>query len=79
VLHLFLPAVTLGLGLAAILTRMVRTAMLEELNQDYIRTARAKGLTGKCSCLPARAAQRFDPGPHGPSACSLAACLREPS
>jgi ABC-type dipeptide/oligopeptide/nickel transport system permease component len=30
--------------LAAILTRMVRTAMLEELNQDYIRTARAKGL-----------------------------------
>lgn len=44
-LHLILPAVTLGLGLAAILTRMVRTAMLEELNQDYIRTARAKGLT----------------------------------
>jgi ABC-type dipeptide/oligopeptide/nickel transport system permease component len=44
-LHLILPAVTLGLGLAAILTRMVRTAMLEELNQDYIRTARAKGLS----------------------------------
>jgi ABC-type dipeptide/oligopeptide/nickel transport system permease component len=44
-LHLVLPAVTLGLSLAAILTRMVRTAMLEELNQDYIRTARAKGLT----------------------------------
>jgi peptide/nickel transport system permease protein len=43
-LHLILPAITLGLGLAAILTRMVRTAMLEELNQDYIRTARAKGL-----------------------------------
>jgi peptide/nickel transport system permease protein len=43
--HLILPAITLGLGLAAILTRMVRTAMLEELNQDYIRTARAKGLT----------------------------------
>src|SRR5277367_3798502 len=44
-LHLILPAITLGLGLAAILTRMVRTAMLEELHQDYIRTARAKGLT----------------------------------
>ena len=44
-LHLILPAVTLGSGLAAILTRMVRTAMLEELGQDYIRTARAKGLT----------------------------------
>jgi peptide/nickel transport system permease protein len=41
---LILPAVTLGAALAAILTRMVRTAMLEELNQDYIRTARAKGL-----------------------------------
>jgi len=43
--HLVLPAITLGSGLAAILTRMVRTAMLEELSQDYIRTARAKGLT----------------------------------
>ena len=42
--HLVLPAVTLGSGLAAILTRMVRTSMLEELGQDYIRTARAKGL-----------------------------------
>jgi ABC-type dipeptide/oligopeptide/nickel transport system permease component len=42
--HLVLPAVTMGSALAAILTRMVRTAMLEELGQDYIRTARAKGL-----------------------------------
>ena len=42
--HLLLPAITMGGSLAAILTRMVRTAMLEELNQDYIRTARAKGL-----------------------------------
>ena len=45
ILHLLLPAVTLGLSLAAILTRMVRTALLEELSQDYIRTARAKGLS----------------------------------
>jgi len=44
-LHLILPSFTLGLSLAAILTRMVRTAMLEELGQDYIRTARAKGLS----------------------------------
>jgi ABC-type dipeptide/oligopeptide/nickel transport system permease component len=44
-MHLILPAVTLGAALAAILTRMVRTAMLEELGQDYIRTARAKGLS----------------------------------
>ncbi len=43
--HLVLPAITMGGALAAILTRMVRTAMLEELGQDYIRTARAKGLT----------------------------------
>jgi ABC-type dipeptide/oligopeptide/nickel transport system permease component len=42
--HLVLPAITMGSGLAAILTRMVRTAMLEELGQDYVRTARAKGL-----------------------------------
>jgi ABC-type dipeptide/oligopeptide/nickel transport system permease component len=42
--HLILPAFTMGASLAAILTRMVRTAMLEELGQDYIRTARAKGL-----------------------------------
>jgi ABC-type dipeptide/oligopeptide/nickel transport system permease component len=42
--HLILPAITMGSALAAILTRMVRTAMLEELNQDYVRTARAKGL-----------------------------------
>jgi peptide/nickel transport system permease protein len=42
--HLVLPAVTMGGAMAAILTRMVRTAMLEELSQDYIRTARAKGL-----------------------------------
>ena len=43
--YLVLPAVAMGASLAAILTRMVRTAMLEELGQDYIRTARAKGLT----------------------------------
>src|SRR5438094_198378 len=43
--HLVLPAITMGGALAAILTRMVRTSMLEELGQDYIRTARAKGAT----------------------------------
>jgi len=44
VLNYILPAVTLGAALAAILTRMVRGAMLEELSSDYVRTARAKGL-----------------------------------
>lgn len=43
--HLVLPAITMGAAMAAILTRMVRTSMLEELGQDYIRTARAKGLS----------------------------------
>jgi ABC-type dipeptide/oligopeptide/nickel transport system permease component len=42
---IILPALTLGLGLSAILTRMTRTSLLEVLNEDYIRTARAKGLS----------------------------------
>ena len=43
--HLILPAMTLGSALAAITTRMVRASMLEEISQDYVRTARAKGLS----------------------------------
>jgi ABC-type dipeptide/oligopeptide/nickel transport system permease component len=42
--NLILPAVTLGAGLSAILTRIVRSSVLEELGEDYVRTARAKGL-----------------------------------
>jgi peptide/nickel transport system permease protein len=42
---IILPALTLGFGLSAILTRMTRTSLLEVLNEDFIRTARAKGLT----------------------------------
>ena len=42
-----LPALTLGFGLSAILTRMTRTSLLEVLNDDFIRTARAKGLDEK--------------------------------
>jgi ABC-type dipeptide/oligopeptide/nickel transport system permease component len=42
---LILPAVTLGTGLAAILARMVRSSVLEVLEEDYVRTARAKGLS----------------------------------
>jgi ABC-type dipeptide/oligopeptide/nickel transport system permease component len=44
-LNYILPAATLGAALAAILTRMVRSSMLEELSSDYVRTARAKGLS----------------------------------
>ena len=43
-LSLVLPAVTLGTALAAILSRMVRSSLLEVLGEDYIRTARAKGV-----------------------------------
>lgn len=43
--HLVLPAITLGAALAAILTRMVRTSVIEELSSDYVRTARAKGIS----------------------------------
>jgi ABC-type dipeptide/oligopeptide/nickel transport system permease component len=43
--NLILPAATLGAALAAILTRMVRGSMIEELSSDYVRTARAKGIS----------------------------------
>ena len=42
--HLFLPALTIGITDAALLARMVRSSMLEVIRQDYIRTARSKGL-----------------------------------
>jgi peptide/nickel transport system permease protein len=44
ILHIILPALTLGAGGAAIVARMTRSSMLEVIRQDYIRTARAKGL-----------------------------------
>lgn len=42
---IILPAITLGAALSAILTRMVRSSVIEELGEDYVRTARAKGLS----------------------------------
>jgi peptide/nickel transport system permease protein len=45
--HLVLPAITLGLFTTARITRLTRSGMLEVLNQDYIRTARAKGVGGR--------------------------------
>ena len=44
---LTLPAITLGLALAAVVTRTLRSSLLETLNEDYVRTARAKGLAEK--------------------------------
>jgi peptide/nickel transport system permease protein len=42
---IIMPAVTLGAALSAILTRMIRSSVIEELGEDYVRTARAKGLS----------------------------------
>jgi ABC-type dipeptide/oligopeptide/nickel transport system permease component len=42
--HMILPALVLGLGTMAFLTRLMRSALLEIVHQDYIRTAKAKGL-----------------------------------
>jgi peptide/nickel transport system permease protein len=44
-LALVLPAITLGTALAAVLSRMIRSALLEVMGEDFIRTARAKGLS----------------------------------
>ncbi|MDQ0902101.1 MULTISPECIES: ABC transporter permease [unclassified Paenibacillus] len=42
--HLVLPAITLGTSVAAYIARLTRSSMLESLNQDYVRTAKSKGL-----------------------------------
>jgi len=47
ILHLILPAITLGTGVAAEMTRLVRSSMLDTLGQDYIRTAMSKGVSDK--------------------------------
>jgi peptide/nickel transport system permease protein len=49
--HLVLPAITLGYFSTAVVLRMTRSAMLEVLNQDYVRTARAKGLRDRAVLL----------------------------
>jgi ABC-type dipeptide/oligopeptide/nickel transport system permease component len=46
-IHLVLPAIVVGAGLGALLARLTRSAMLEVLGEDYVRTARAKGLPGR--------------------------------
>lgn len=43
--HMLMPAVVLGIGLAAVVMRQMRSAMLESLGADYVRTARAKGMS----------------------------------
>jgi ABC-type dipeptide/oligopeptide/nickel transport system permease component len=45
ILHMLMPSLVLGLGTMALLTRLMRSSMLEVVNEDYIKTARAKGLS----------------------------------
>ena len=63
--HMLLPSISLGLVLAAASTRIVRSTMLEVLNRDYVRTARAKGAGERARPLPPRPAQRAHPGGDG--------------
>ena len=49
--HLILPALTLGTGASAIIARVTRSSMLEVLSEDYVRTARAKGLHDRAVIL----------------------------
>jgi ABC-type dipeptide/oligopeptide/nickel transport system permease component len=44
-MHMLMPSMVLGLGTMALLTRLMRSSMLEVINEDYIKTARAKGLS----------------------------------
>lgn len=44
-MHMLMPSLVLGLGTMALLTRLMRSSMLEIVNEDYIKTARAKGLS----------------------------------
>ena len=60
--QLVLPALALGLVQGAVLTRYVRSAVLDVLREDYLRTARAKGLRPGPGAAAARAAQRRRPG-----------------
>ena len=62
--QLVLPALALGLVQGAVLTRYVRSAVLDVLHEDYLRTARAKGLRPMPALVAARAAQRLDPDRH---------------
>ena len=62
--HLILPVITLVVVNIAGDSRFVRASMLEALSQDYVRTAKAKGLPGARRHLQARAAQRAAAGHH---------------
>ena len=63
--HLVLPAIVLGTVPLGVIARMTRSSMLEVLSEDYVRTARAKGLSPCRRHRRSRAAQRAAAGGHG--------------
>ena len=74
--YLVLPVLTLTLATVGGIIRFVRAAMIEALRQDYVRTARAKGLSRAPGRARPRPAQRHDPGGHDPGAQLRRALLR---
>ncbi len=63
--QLIWPALAVGYRYCAVVARMIRSSLLEVLNEDYIRTARAKGVYEKLVDLAPRAAQRAAARDHG--------------
>ena len=61
---LVLPAITLGISAAAVIARLTRSSMLEVMRQDYIGTARAKGLRERAVVYRHGLQERADPGRH---------------
>ena len=69
--YLILPTFVFAAGFIALFSRYVRTSTLEVLNQDYIRTARAKGMSARVVYFRHAARQRYDPGRYPARARSL--------
>ena len=72
--HLIMPSFALGFAVAAVTTRITRSSMIEALTQDYIETARAKGLSIAVDRAQARLPQRAGAGHHRGRACNSARC-----
>ena len=72
--HLTLPAVALALSVMAIVVKITRAAMIEELDKDYVVFARARGMSPRAHHLRLRAPQRADPRRHRRRASSSSAC-----
>ena len=76
--HLILPAIALGTIPLAIIARITRAAVLDVQNEDYVRTARAKGMSPRHRRPPARAAERDCCPSRRSSASRSGCCSRAP-